>query len=145
MTLRRPIVLVDGGLRELADGDEATGSVLLVIDDAEPENPRLKTYWLRPSDGAYFVRVPSSGGAAWFQLSAPLPNDLISQPMLDAALAAYTNTTDLTALLADKVDSSALGVTVATLDGGGKVPSSQLPSYVDDVLEFANLAAFPGT
>ena len=27
----------------------------------------------------------------------------------------------------------------------GKVPSSQLPSYVDDVLEFANLAAFPGT
>ena len=28
---------------------------------------------------------------------------------------------------------------------GGKVPSSQLPSYVDDVLEFANLAAFPAT
>ncbi len=28
---------------------------------------------------------------------------------------------------------------------GGKVPASQLPSYVDDVLEFANLAAFPAT
>jgi len=28
---------------------------------------------------------------------------------------------------------------------GGKVPSSQLPSYVDDVLEFANLASFPAT
>lgn len=27
----------------------------------------------------------------------------------------------------------------------GKVPSSQLPSYVDDVLEYANIAAFPGT
>ena len=26
---------------------------------------------------------------------------------------------------------------------GGKVPSSQLPSYVDDVLEYVNLAAFP--
>ena len=26
---------------------------------------------------------------------------------------------------------------------GGKVPASQLPSYVDDVLEFANLAALP--
>jgi hypothetical protein len=26
---------------------------------------------------------------------------------------------------------------------GGKVPASQLPSYVDDVLEYANLAAFP--
>lgn len=33
----------------------------------------------------------------------------------------------------------------ADLDGGGKVPSSQLPSYVDDVLEYANLAALPGT
>ena len=28
---------------------------------------------------------------------------------------------------------------------GGKVPSSQLPSYVDDVLEYANLASFPAT
>lgn len=27
----------------------------------------------------------------------------------------------------------------------GKVPASQLPSYVDDVLEYANLAAFPAT
>lgn len=34
---------------------------------------------------------------------------------------------------------------VATLDSAGKVPSSQLPAYVDDVLEYANLAAFPAT
>lgn len=33
----------------------------------------------------------------------------------------------------------------ASLDGGGLVPSTQLPSYVDDVLEFANLAALPAT
>lgn len=32
---------------------------------------------------------------------------------------------------------------VATLDGSGKVPTAQLPSYVDDVLEFADLASFP--
>jgi hypothetical protein len=32
---------------------------------------------------------------------------------------------------------------VASLDGGGKVPSVQLPGFVDDVLEFANLASFP--
>lgn len=31
----------------------------------------------------------------------------------------------------------------ASLDGGGLIPASQLPSYVDDVLEYANLAAFP--
>ena len=34
---------------------------------------------------------------------------------------------------------------VATLDETGKVPSSQLPSYVDDVLEYANKAGFPTT
>ena len=28
---------------------------------------------------------------------------------------------------------------------GGKVPATQLPSFVDDVLEFANLASFPAT
>jgi len=33
----------------------------------------------------------------------------------------------------------------ASLDGSGLVPSSQLPSYVDDVLEYANLAGFPAT
>ena len=33
----------------------------------------------------------------------------------------------------------------ASLDGDGKVPSTQLPSYVDDVLEYDNFAAFPAT
>lgn len=33
----------------------------------------------------------------------------------------------------------------ASLDENGKVPSSQLPSYVDDVLEYATLSAFPAT
>lgn len=34
---------------------------------------------------------------------------------------------------------------VAGLDSTGKVPSAQLPSYVDDVLEYNNRASFPGT
>jgi hypothetical protein len=42
------------------------------------------------------------------------------------------------------VAASELGVTVATLVAG-KIPAAQLPSYVDDVLEFDNLAAFPAT
>lgn len=32
---------------------------------------------------------------------------------------------------------------VATLDGSGQVPASQLPSFVDDVLEYASKTAFP--
>jgi len=34
---------------------------------------------------------------------------------------------------------------VAELDEAGKVPASQLPSYVDDVLEYDNQAGFPTT
>lgn len=41
------------------------------------------------------------------------------------------------------VPASAVGTTIATLDGAGKVPAAQLPSYVDDVLEFFTLASFP--
>lgn len=34
---------------------------------------------------------------------------------------------------------------IATLDESGKVPSSQLPSYVDDVVEYGNKSKFPTT
>lgn len=34
---------------------------------------------------------------------------------------------------------------VAELDSTGKVPAAQLPSYVDDVVEYDNLEAFPDT
>ena len=34
---------------------------------------------------------------------------------------------------------------LASLDSTGKVPASQLPSYVDDVLEYNNRSGFPGT
>ena len=33
----------------------------------------------------------------------------------------------------------------ASLDGAGKVPASQLPSFVDDVVEYADVASFPTT
>lgn len=34
---------------------------------------------------------------------------------------------------------------VATLDSTGKIPSAQLPSYVDDVVEYSSQSAFPAT
>ena len=53
------------------------------------------------------------------------------------------NAIDSTARIASSEKGAINGV--ATLDSTGKVPSSQLPSYVDDVLEYANLASFPAT
>lgn len=49
--------------------------------------------------------------------------------------------------LDDKQDLSEKGQPngYASLDGAGLVPSAQLPSYVDDVVEYANLASFPVT
>lgn len=46
-----------------------------------------------------------------------------------------------------QVKRSEMGVAsgVATLDTTGKVPSSQLPSYVDDVVEYSTKANFPTT
>ena len=48
---------------------------------------------------------------------------------------------------ADAIHTSDVGVAngVAELDANGFVPSSQLPSYVDDVLEYASRSAFPAT
>jgi hypothetical protein len=58
-----------------------------------------------------------------------------------------TNTNDISDLQNDKQDISEKGQPngYAELDGSGQVPPSQLPSYVDDVLEFADLASFPAT
>jgi len=51
------------------------------------------------------------------------------------------------AVLNNKIDYALKGMPygVAELDENGKVPSSQLPSYVDDVLEYESLAAMPVT
>jgi hypothetical protein len=60
---------------------------------------------------------------------------------------AQSGVTNLTADLASKENTANKGAVngYASLDGSGFVPSAQLPSYVDDVREFADLAALPAT
>jgi len=60
---------------------------------------------------------------------------------------AISEISNLQSALDNKLETSLKGSNngLAELDSGGKVPSTQLPSYVDDVLEFANLAGFPAT
>jgi len=73
-------------------------------------------------------------------------NDIVRKSHLDSEVASVSG--DVTALdvrvTAIENDYGVAGG-LATLDGSGLVPSNQLPSYVDDVLEYANLAAFPAT
>ena len=56
---------------------------------------------------------------------------------------AYDSSTHKLTLTINKTVSDI--VAVATLDGNGKIPANQLPSYVDDVEEYADLAHFPAT
>ena len=74
-------------------------------------------------------------------------NDLTDKPT-DFAPTEHTHeTSEVTGLdtaLSEKVNKSALGQAngVATLDGTGLIPSTQLPSYVDDVVEgYADVTA----
>lgn len=58
---------------------------------------------------------------------------------------AGSQTTNASLLTSGTLPDARLSANVVLLDGSGKVPTSSLPSYVDDVVEYANLAAFPGT
>jgi hypothetical protein len=62
----------------------------------------------------------------------------------DASKPVSTATTTALNLKEDKASKGVVNG-YASLDAGAKVPAAQLPSYVDDVLEYANLAAFPGS
>ena len=57
----------------------------------------------------------------------------------------YLGTMPTNADLANYIPNSQKGAPngVATLDDNGLIPPTQLPSYVDDVIEAANLASFP--
>jgi len=60
---------------------------------------------------------------------------------------AISTVTGLQTELDNKINTSERGVSggVATLDEFARIPPSQLPSYVDDVLEYATTAQFPAT
>ena len=59
----------------------------------------------------------------------------------------YYTESEINIKLNTELNTSLKGVAsgLAELDSNGKVPSSQLPSYVDDVLEYNKLASFPST
>lgn len=71
-------------------------------------------------------------------VAADLATETSARTAADSVL-----TTALGGKLAATLKGAANGL--AELDGSGLVPTAQLPSYVDDILEFANLAAFPAT
>ena len=111
-----------------------------VIDVAEGSNDGCINIQ-KGIEGGYenvSVKVHGLGSAAYTASTAYTP----------AAHASSTsNPHSVTAAQVGAIATSARGVKngVASLDANGLVPSSQLPSYVDDVLEFDKKADFPTT
>lgn len=68
---------------------------------------------------------------------------LINGVSFDGTQDIVINAVDATARIASSEKGAANGV--ATLDASGLVPASQLPSYVDDVLEYASQSELPVT
>lgn len=70
-------------------------------------------------------------------------NNIINNATVNAAYKDGAGNTISTTYI--NVNQKGINNGVATLGADGKVPSTQLPSYVDDVLEYNNRAAFPAT
>lgn len=90
------------------------------------------TWYLMYTDGMIYDRgnrVYSANNNPSFANIASKPTTLFGYGITDA--------------LASSLKGAVNGL--AELGADGKVPASQLPSYVDDVLEYASLANFPGT
>lgn len=106
-------------------------------------------------DGYLFlVNIPSGGSAGTYKLTASqllawAQSGLLASDSVVDVLTSTSSTAPLSAaqgkVLKDLVDTinSSLSSKCPLVDG--LVPSANLPSYVDDVVECANLAAFPVT
>lgn len=84
------------------------------------------------SDGQVLKYGGSSGTATWANPEVIAVDDALSSTSTNPVQNKVVNTA-----LGNKISTSARGAKngVASLDANGLVPSSQLPSYVDDVIE----------
>lgn len=89
------------------------------------------TYTFATGDANGQIKVTSSGGSAQNVSVKGLGSLAYKSSLAASDVGAIANT----------LKGAANGV--AELDAGGKVPSSQLPSYVDDVIEYTAKANFP--
>ena len=85
------------------------------------------------SIGGFYQCQEDSGAYSWVFLSQQITVDSTLSPTSENPVQNKVINT----ALSSKLDSNKVGVAsgVAELDSNGKVPSSQLPSYVDDIIE----------
>lgn len=169
MTARRPLVLVNGQRKQLPTGDTLAG----VVHDTDPRLTDAREWTATTVTQAEAEQGTATTRRAWtaqrvFQAVAAWWSASAMKTKLDGIAAGATaNATDaqlrdrsthtgtqaistvtgLQTALDGKINASERGVSggIPTLDEFARIPPSQLPSYVDDVLEFATTAQFPTT
>ena len=148
----------DGNLHVPATGTTSAGKVLTAGAEAGSlswETPSATDSTKLPlSGGTMSGTIEFAGNQVWPTFNQPTTGNADTSTKLatartingvsfDGSADITINAVDSTARIASSEKGAANGV--ATLGADGKVPAAQLPSYVDDVLEFTNLAGFPAT
>jgi len=125
----------------VADVSGAVSTTDLRLGDAR--NPLSHTH---PTSD--IVNFGTAAAAAAPVQSVAGRTGIVTLAKADVGLGNVDNTSDLNKPISTAtqtaLDGKQASGTYATLVGG-TVPSNQLPSFVDDVLEYANLAGFPAT
>ena len=122
-----------------------------VADKIATLNPQAQADWTESdnTDPSYIQNKPTLATVA----TSGSYNDLSNKPEIPAAQvnSDWNSASGVSAILNKPTlgtsASKDVGVAngVAGLDANGLVPTSQLPAYVDDVLEYASQSAFPAT
>lgn len=129
-----------------SDGTVSSANFILAVEPAAfdagaisvTEIPILVAFTTGGQDGQVFIS-DGAGSGGW--------GDLPEAAVWGNITGTLADQTDLKNALDAKLNADKKGAAngVAELDSNGRVPSAQLPSYVDDVVEYASMSAFPGT
>mgnify|MGYP003289329434 CR=1 FL=1 len=111
--------------------------------EAISSDAMLKSVYDTDASGSVDKADSLKSGSSFLSVNDSNTTGLWTADKINTELGKKANSTDLDNYILKTQMGVASGV--ATLDGNGLVPSSQLPSYVDDVIEAANKAALPST
>jgi hypothetical protein len=155
MTARYPVVLNGPTFQELQIGDTLAGQAESGANSDITSLTGLTTA-LSVAQGGTGVTTSTGTGNVVLSTSPSLVTPILGTPtsgtLTNCTGYTFTNIASKPTTLSgygitDAILSSTIGAAsgIAPLGSDSKIASTYLPSYVDDVLEYANLAGFPGT
>ena len=132
--------ILDQLMAALEAGIEHVEDIAEAIPGMVDDEIELKKDEFKGDPGTVFTPHIEDGVMSWSN-DGDLPNPEPTDFNTELGLANFATRQDLET----KMDSAMAGQAngVASLDSTGRVPSAQLPSYVDDVVEYPSVSQFP--